>query len=57
VWLWGQGPDPANGGEVFAKRLAEYAPGRTDIRTWCHLLAVEEGYPVPAGATEVTGRL
>jgi hypothetical protein len=57
LWMWGQGPDPANGGAVFAKRLAEVAPGRTDIRTWCHLLAVEEGYPVPDGATEVTGQL
>jgi hypothetical protein len=47
--LWAAGPDPANGGQVFAKRLAEVAPGRTDIRTWCHLLAAEEGHPLPEG--------
>jgi hypothetical protein len=46
-WLWADVPTPENGGASFAKRLAEFAPGRTDIRTWCQLLALEEGYPVP----------
>jgi hypothetical protein len=57
LWMWGQGPDPAHGGVVFAHRLAEVALGRPDIRTWCHLLAVEERHPVPDGATDVMGQL
>lgn len=53
-WLWGHGPVVERGRQIFARRLAEVAPGRTDIRTWCHLLAVEEGHPVPEDALALT---